>query len=156
MSQLFAWDGQGIGVSASASVLPVNTQDWSPLGWTGWIFFAVLQREKSLNKQLRLMSPVIRHIDIMNPLYCVLKRYITLWNSWQKGITHQTMRKYQINPSWEILYNCLVLIKCQGLGRQEKLSQIVGDKEHLSPDWILEKMNLSGKWEIWIKCVWFS
>ena len=37
MSQLFAWGGQSIGVSASASVLPIKTQDWSPLGWTGWI-----------------------------------------------------------------------------------------------------------------------
>ena len=37
MSQLFPWDGQSIGVSASASVLPMNTQDWSPLGWTRWI-----------------------------------------------------------------------------------------------------------------------
>ena len=37
MSQLFASDSQSIGVSASTSVLPVNTQDWSPLGWTGWI-----------------------------------------------------------------------------------------------------------------------
>ena len=37
VSQLFAWGGQSIGVSALASVLPVNTQDWSPLGWTGWI-----------------------------------------------------------------------------------------------------------------------
>ena len=37
MSQLFASGGQSIGVSASASVLPMNTQDWSPLGWTGWI-----------------------------------------------------------------------------------------------------------------------
>ena len=37
MSQLFAWGGQSIGVSASASVPPMNTQDWSPLGWTGWI-----------------------------------------------------------------------------------------------------------------------
>ena len=37
MSHLFAWGGQSIGVSASASVLPKNTQDWSPLGWTGWI-----------------------------------------------------------------------------------------------------------------------
>ena len=37
MSQLFTWGGQSIGVSASASVLPVNTQDWSPLGWTDWI-----------------------------------------------------------------------------------------------------------------------
>ena len=36
-SQLFASGGQSIGVSASASVLPMNTQDWSPLGWTGWI-----------------------------------------------------------------------------------------------------------------------
>ena len=38
MSQLFAWGGQSTGVSASASVLPMNTQDWSPLGWTGSIF----------------------------------------------------------------------------------------------------------------------
>ena len=37
MSQLFAWGGQSIGVSASASVLPMNTQDWFPLGWTGLI-----------------------------------------------------------------------------------------------------------------------
>ena len=37
MSQLFAWVGQSIGVSALASVLPMNTQDWSPLGWIGWI-----------------------------------------------------------------------------------------------------------------------
>ena len=37
MSQLFASVGQSIGVSASTSVLPMNTQDWSPLGWTGWI-----------------------------------------------------------------------------------------------------------------------
>ena len=37
MSQLFVWGGQSTGVSASASVLPMNTQDWSPLGWTGWI-----------------------------------------------------------------------------------------------------------------------
>ena len=37
MTQLFASGGQSIGVSASASVLPMNTQDLSPLGWTGWI-----------------------------------------------------------------------------------------------------------------------
>ena len=38
ISQLFTSGGQSIGVSASTSVLPMNTQDWSPLGWTGWIF----------------------------------------------------------------------------------------------------------------------
>jgi len=39
MSQLFAWGGQSTRVLASASVLPKNTQDWFPLGWTGWISF---------------------------------------------------------------------------------------------------------------------
>ena len=37
MSQLFTWGGQSIGVPASASVIPMNTQDRSPLGWTCWI-----------------------------------------------------------------------------------------------------------------------
>ena len=37
MSQLFTWGGQSIGLSALASVLPMNIQDWFPIGWTGWI-----------------------------------------------------------------------------------------------------------------------
>ena len=37
MSQFFASAGQSIGASTSTSVLPMNNQDWSPLGWTGWI-----------------------------------------------------------------------------------------------------------------------
>ena len=37
ISQLLTSGGQSIGVSASASVLPMNTQDWAPLGWAGWI-----------------------------------------------------------------------------------------------------------------------
>ena len=47
MSQLFTWGGQSIGVSASTSVLPMNTQDWSPLGWTGWISL----QSKGLSKE---------------------------------------------------------------------------------------------------------
>ena len=54
MSQLFARGGQSIGVSALASVLPMNTQDWSPLGWTGWtslqskgLFKSLLQHHSS-------------------------------------------------------------------------------------------------------------
>ena len=37
MSQLFAWGGQSTGASALASVFPMNTRDWSPLEWSGWI-----------------------------------------------------------------------------------------------------------------------
>ena len=60
MSKFFAWDGQIIGVSASASVLPMNTLDWSPLGWTGWIslqskglFYSLLQHQSSKTSILR-------------------------------------------------------------------------------------------------------
>ena len=38
MSQLFAWGGQSTGVSVLASFLPKNTQGWSPIEWSGWIF----------------------------------------------------------------------------------------------------------------------
>ena len=48
MSQLFASGGQSIGASASASVLPMNTQYRSPLGWTGWISL----QSKGLSKEL--------------------------------------------------------------------------------------------------------
>ena len=64
-SQLFAWGGQNTGVSASASVLPMNTQDNSPLGWTGWISLqskglsrvfvnTTVQKHKSFSTQLSL------------------------------------------------------------------------------------------------------
>ena len=51
VSWLFTSDDQVIGASASASVLPMNTQDWSPLGWTGWTSFAVRGTLKSLLQQ---------------------------------------------------------------------------------------------------------
>ena len=60
MSQLFASGGQNTGVSASASVLPMNIQDWSPLGWTGWIS---LQPKglKSLFQHHSSKASILRH-----------------------------------------------------------------------------------------------
>ena len=74
MSQLFAWDGQNIGVSALASVLPMNTQDWSPLGWTGWISLqskglstvfsnTTVQKHQFFGTQLSSQSNSHIHID---------------------------------------------------------------------------------------------
>ena len=56
MSQLFASGGQSIGVSASTWVLTMNTQDWSPLGWTGWITF----QSKGLSRVF-FNTPVQKH-----------------------------------------------------------------------------------------------
>ena len=57
MSQLFAWGGQSTGVSALASFLPKNTQDWFPLEWTGWISLQSKNR-KSPRKQNKGRSKV--------------------------------------------------------------------------------------------------
>ena len=71
MSQLFPSGGQSIGVSASTSVLPMNTQDWFPLGWTGWISlhlrdsqeFSPTRQFKSINSMvLFLHSPTLTSI----------------------------------------------------------------------------------------------
>ena len=67
MSQLFTSGGQSIRVSASTSALPMNTQDWSPLGWTGWISFqskglsrvfsnTTVQKHQFFSAQLSLWS----------------------------------------------------------------------------------------------------
>ena len=73
MSQLFASSGQNIGVSVSASVLPMNTQDWSPLGCTGWISLqskglpesSPTPQFKSINSSALsfLYSPTLTSID---------------------------------------------------------------------------------------------
>ena len=56
MSQFFTSGGQSIGVSASASVLPMNTQDWSPLGWTVWISL----QSKGLSKVFSTTVPKLQ------------------------------------------------------------------------------------------------
>ena len=53
MSWFFALGGQSTGVSASASVLPMNTQDWFPLGWTGWISLESKALSRVLSNQIR-------------------------------------------------------------------------------------------------------
>ena len=73
MSELFISGGQSIGVSASTSVLPMNTQNWFPLGWTGWIVLqskglsrvfsnTTVQKHQFFNTQLSLESNSHIHI----------------------------------------------------------------------------------------------
>ena len=79
MSQLFTWGGQSIGVSASASFLPVNTQDWSPLGWTAWTSFqskglsgvfsnTTVQKHRFFSTQLSLWSNSHIHTRLLEKL----------------------------------------------------------------------------------------
>ena len=60
MSQFFASSGQNTGVSASTSVLPMNIQDWSPLGWTGWISLQSKWLSKSLVQHHSSKASILR------------------------------------------------------------------------------------------------
>ena len=79
MSQLFTSGGQNIGVSASTSVLPINIQDWFPLGWTGWISFrakgfsrvfsnTTVQKHQFFSAQLSLESNSHIHTWLLEKL----------------------------------------------------------------------------------------
>ena len=87
MSPFFTSGGQSIGASASASVLPMNIQDWFPLGWTGWISLqskgllrvfsnTIVQKHQFFGAQLSLWSS--SHIHTWRMLWC--KRPRKNWN----------------------------------------------------------------------------
>ena len=67
MSRVFASGGQSIGVSASASVLPMNIQDWSPLGWTGWIS---LQSKFSIDVWLLYNVVLVFAVELSESAIC--------------------------------------------------------------------------------------
>ena len=80
MSQFFASGSQSIGVSASASVLPMNIQDWYPLGWTGWISLqsmglsrvfsnTTVQKHQFFGAQLSLWSNSHTHTWLLEKLW---------------------------------------------------------------------------------------
>ena len=65
MSQLFSWGGQSPGVSALASFLPKNTQDWFPLEWTGWISLQSRNAAKHLTLH-KITSQKIKNCTAQN------------------------------------------------------------------------------------------
>ena len=67
MSQLFSRGGQSTGASALASVLPKNTQDWSPLGWTGWISLLSKGLSRVFSRFFPYMGSCTRLAMVTNP-----------------------------------------------------------------------------------------
>ena len=112
MSQLFAWGGQSTGVSASASVLPVNIQDWFPLGWTGCISL--------LSKGL---SRVFSNTTVQKHQFFHLQ--LSLWsNSHPNMTTGKTIaltRRTFIGNSMSLLLNMLSRLVITFLPRSKHL-----------------------------------
>ena len=92
MSQFFASGGQSIEISASASVLPMNIQDWFPLGWTGWISL----QNKGLSRVFS-NTTVQKHNNLLCALYFRLEtkkigyEFISAWSIFIIGCTMQLL-----------------------------------------------------------------
>ena len=88
ISQLFAWGGHSTGVSASASVLPMNSQDWSPLEWTGWISL----QSKGLS---RVFSNIVYCKVISLQLIKINERKKKVYQSLKKNVfSNTTVQKH--------------------------------------------------------------
>ena len=119
MSQFFASGGQSIGVSASASVLPMNIQDWFPLGWTGWISLlskglSRVRRSQEAGKSLCLSAPAASREErgIFSP----------------RGLGHEPLMLQamtQVTVGWEALPDISLPITIRGPALEESLAQFL-------------------------------
>ena len=90
ISQLFTSGGQSIGVSASIPVLPMNIQDWSPLGWTSWISL----QSKGLSRVFSNYSAIKRCIWISSNEVDETGAYYTEWGKSERETPIQYINAY--------------------------------------------------------------
>ena len=107
VSQFFTWGGQSIGVSASAAVPPVNTQDWSPLGWTGWTSL----QSKGLSRSL-----FQHHSSKASILWCSAFFRIPALTS-----THDHWKNHSLDKVIPLLFNMLSRLVITFLPRRKRL-----------------------------------
>ena len=112
VSQLFTWCGQSTGVSASASVLPMNTQDWSPLGWTGWISF----QSKGLSRVFS-NTTVQKHQFFGVQLSSQSNSHIHTWPLEKPALIRQTF----VGQVMSLLFNMLSRLVITFLPRSKRL-----------------------------------
>ena len=113
MSQLFSWGGQSIGVSASASVLPMNIQDWSPFGWTGLISLL----SKGLSRVFS-NTTVQKHQFFGAQLSSQSNSHI---HTWPTGKTIALTRRTFVGKVMSLLFNMLSRLVITFLPRSKRL-----------------------------------
>ena len=112
ISQLFTSGGQNIGVSASTSVLPMNTQDWLPLGWTSWISLQSMGL-KSLLQHHSSRASILLHSAFF--IVQLLHPYVTT------GKTIALTRQTVVDKAMSLLFNMLSRLIITFLPRSKHL-----------------------------------
>ena len=116
MNQLFTWGGQSTGVTALASLLPKNTQDWFPLEWTGWISLQSKGLSKSLLQHHSSKASILHHsafsiVQLSHP-YMTTGKTIAL--------TRQTFVGKVMSPLFNMLSRLHVYLKVD-----DKLNRLI-------------------------------
>ena len=111
---LFKWVSQSIGVSASTSVPPVNTKDWSPLGWTGWISL----QSKGLSRNFS-NTTVQKHQFFGAQLSLQSNSHV---HTWLLGNTIALTRQTIVGKAMSLLFNMLFRLVITFLPRSKRLS----------------------------------
>ena len=120
MSQFFTSGGQSIGVSASASVLPMNIQDWFPLGWTSWISLqskgllrvfsnTIVQKHQFFSAQLSLWSNSHSNMTIGKSIALTRRTFVSkvmslLFNMLSSLVIAFLPRSKQLLISWLLIF----------------------------------------------------
>ena len=103
MSQFFTSGGQSVGVSASALVLPVNIQDWFPLGWTGWIFCCPRDSQESSP------TPQFKSINSSSLSFLYSPTFTSVHDYWKNHSFDKTDLCWQSNVSFLNMLSKLVI-----------------------------------------------
>ena len=113
MSQLFTWGGQSTGVSVLASFLPKNTQDWSPLEWTGWISL----QSKGLSRVFS-NTTVQKHKFFSTQLSSQSNSHI---HTWPQEKTIALTRRTFVRKVMSLLFNMLFRLAITFLPKSKRL-----------------------------------
>ena len=113
MRQLFTWGGRSTGVSASASILPMNTQDWSPLGWTGWIFLQSKGFSRVFSKHHSSKASILQH----SAFFTVQLSHPYMTTGKTMALTRQTF----VGKVMSLLFNMLSRLVITFLPRSKRL-----------------------------------
>ena len=157
-SQFFASCGQSIGVSASASVLPMNTQDWCPLEWIGWISLqskglsrvfsnTTVQKHQFFGAQLCLLSNF--HIHSWRPLKKQANKHLSDYGLCGK-MSRTTGDKLESEEKWEPISMSIVLVSKKNTGVEKRtrasilgtaISWMIAHKLHIGTGFQLQLQN---------------
>ena len=113
MNQLFVSGGQSTGVSASTSVLPMNTQNWSPLGWTGWISL----QSKGLSRVFSNTTVQKHQIFSTSTFFIVQLSHPYMTTGKTIGLTRRTF----VDKVMSLLFNMLPRLVITFLPRSKRL-----------------------------------